>query len=137
MYGPRQREDSEASVIPAFLGRIRQRKPLVIHGNGRQVRDFIYVEDAVEATVLAAEVKRVSGKIVNVGTGKAASILALARQLTTLADKSKPRVIHEKPRSGDIFRSCADTFKAKATLGFEATTALEEGLKMLIQWVAA
>lgn len=70
-------------MVLEFLDRIRLRKPFVIHGNGREVRDFIYVSDAVETTILASEVRRASGEILNMGTGTATSILPLANQLNS------------------------------------------------------
>jgi UDP-glucose 4-epimerase len=97
VYGPRQRSDGEATVVAEFLSRIRQGEPLKIHGSGRQIRDFIYVDDAVEATLLAAKVSRVSGELVNIGTGTPTSILNLADQLTALVGDATLRKVRAKP----------------------------------------
>ena len=105
----------------------------MLHGSGRQVRDFIHVSDAVEATMLAGEVERASGMALNVGTGKATSILTLADQVTKLSGAVKSRKRFGKPRPGDTIRSCADTSKARSILGFEAKIQLEDGLKALMR----
>jgi UDP-glucose 4-epimerase len=131
VYGPKQTVTSEGSVIPEFLRRIGENKPLRIHGGGRQLRNFIYVADAVEATILAAEVKKASARVVDVGTGKPTSILASANQLMRLCGYRRARKVPTKPRPGDALRSQADTSRAKAILGFKAKTRLEDGLKSL------
>jgi len=131
VYGPRQRAKGEAAVVPEFLSKLRRERPLVIHDRGRQVRDFVHVGDVVRATILAARTRKASGETINVGTGNATSILALANRLIELAGGPRSRKIFDKPRVGDIYRSCADTSKAKKILGFEAKIDLEQGLKAL------
>jgi len=131
VYGLRQRISGEAAVIPGFLRRIRQGKPLEIHGTGRQVRDFVHVRDVVDATLLAAE-KRQPGDVVNVGTGKTTSIGTLANQLLALTGRPSLRKVHLSARQGDIFRSCADPSRAKAMLGFHARISLDDGLRSMI-----
>lgn len=131
VYGLRQRTSGEAAAIPRFLERIRQRKPLEIHGTGRQVRDFVHVRDVVDATILAAEKRHVSG-VVNVGTGKTTSIIALANQLLALTGRPSLGKVHLSARQGDILRSCADTSKAKTMLGFQAKIFLHDGLRSMI-----
>jgi nucleoside-diphosphate-sugar epimerase len=133
VYGSRQRSDGEAAVVAEFLSRIEQGEPLKIHNSGRQTRNFIYVDDAVEATLLAAKVSRASGEVVNIGTGTPTSILKLANKLAALVGDSTLRKARAKPRAGDTLGSCADTFKAKTILGFEARTRLSARLRRLIQ----
>lgn len=132
VYGSRQRASGEAAVIPEFLKKIRERKPLRIRGTGHQVRDFIHVDDVVNATLLAAEKQRASGRVLNVGTGTPTSILALAKQLLVLTGQARLRKLHLSSRPGDIMRSCAETSKASEILGFCPKVSLEDGLRSLI-----
>jgi UDP-glucose 4-epimerase len=131
VYGPRQRISGEAAVIPGFVRRIRQGKHLEIHGTGRQVRDFVHVADVVDATLLAAEKRHVSD-VVNVGTGRTTSIIALADQLLALTGRSNLRKVYMSARQGDMLQSCADTSKANAMLGFQARIPLNDGLRSMI-----
>lgn len=129
VYGPRQDPNSQyAAVIPGFIDRLFKDEPPIILGDGEQTRDFTFVKDAVEASILAAE-SDVTG-VFNVGIGRRVSINELARLVTRLMGKeSKP--IHKEPRTGDIRHSLADISKAKQ-FGYKPKYNLEEGLKETI-----
>jgi len=130
-YGPRQSQESEyAAVIPKFIFAALNDKPIVIYGDGRQTRDFVYVKDVVNANMLA--IKNGSG-IYNIGFGKEVTINELADKIIELA-KSKSEIIHKKQREGDIKHSLADISKAKKEICYEPKYNLEQGLKETVRW---
>ncbi|MEM2704803.1 MAG: NAD-dependent epimerase/dehydratase family protein [Candidatus Bathyarchaeia archaeon] len=139
IYGPLQipKPKSHSWVIAIFLMRAINNKPLVIYG-GRQVRDFIYVEDAAEATVRAAEAENIAGEIINIGTGKPTSVDDLALKIKNLVKELLKIDIEIKygPRpKGDPMGGYADITKMKNLLGFQPKTTLEEGLERTLEWV--
>lgn len=124
VYGSRQKD----GVVAEFVQRIKKGKPPIIHGNGGQTRDFVYVKDAVDAIILALKQKGAVGKVFNVGTGKATTINELAQLLLQIYDmKLKP--IYKESRIGDLRESCADIRKAEKELGYKPSFSLEEALK--------
>jgi UDP-glucose 4-epimerase len=129
VYGPRQPSGGYAGVIGAFLRQARRGDPLTIHGDGTQTRDFVHVSDVVEANLLAATTDHV-GEAFNVGTGRSVSVEGLA-DLVLEVTGADVDVVHESPRSGDVPHSRADVTKARRDLGFEASTALDDGLGSL------
>ena len=130
VYGSRQNPCSQyAAVIPGFIRKVFQRKSPIIFGDGEQTRDFTFVEDAAEATILAAE-SNASG-IFNIGRGESTSINQLAELIIGLVGKVV-EPIHEESRSGDIKHSLADISRARA-FGYEPKYSLEEGLRETIR----
>jgi len=126
VFGPGQKPDSPyAAVIPIFLDRIRQQKPLTIFGDGTQTRDFIFVNDVAQANLLAMQ-SDFSGEVINIGTGHAISLLELTKLL------NPTQIIHEPAREGDILHSSANIEKAKTLLSFTPKTTLQEGLKEML-----
>jgi UDP-glucose 4-epimerase len=134
VYGPRQSPDSPyAAVIPLFIRHMLDGKPVTIDGDGKQTRDFVFVEDVVRAMMLAAEnAPRVAGPL-NIGTGSSVSVLALARALQALFPGS-PAPDHGAPRPGDIRHSASDLRQAGAALGYRPEVTLEQGLRGTVQW---
>jgi UDP-glucose 4-epimerase len=131
VYGPRQAGGDYSGVISIFLDQAADDEPLTVHGEGTQTRDFIHVSDVVRANLLAATTDAV-GEAFNVGTGRETSVIELAETIREVMD-AESDVVHTAPREGDIDRSCADTSKTAARLGFEATTGLEEGIGTLAE----
>ena len=131
VFGPRQDPDSQyAAVIPLFIKRVFTNKPPIIFGNGKQTRDFTYVNDVVEANILAAESDACG--IFNIGGGKnQITIEALARIIIELTGKNIDPV-YEKPRPGDIKHSLADISKAEG-FGYKPKYSLEQGLELTIR----
>ena len=129
VYGPRQDPNSPyAAVIPIFIKRLSEGNPPTVFGDGKQTRDFTFVKDAVEATILAAESDATG--VFNIGTGQRVTINNLARLVTKLTGKDiKP--IYQQPRSGDIRHSLADISKAKQ-FGYNPKHTLEQGLRQTI-----
>lgn len=123
VYGPRQDVRGEANVICAMMSQMLAGKPLTIHGDGQQTRDFVYVSDVAEADLLALEATAPAG-IYNVGTGKPVSILDLHHLL--VGPDSPP--VCAPPRAGDVRHSALDSAAIRGQLGWRPTVSLVEGL---------
>ena len=119
-----------SGVIAKFIMRVKQNKPPIIYGDGRQTRDFVHVKDVVDFIELVLK-KGESGEAYNVGTGIETSILDLARMIIDIAGLDCDPIF-EKPREGDIRRSCADISKAKK-LGFKPKTNLRKDLEEIFE----
>jgi UDP-glucose 4-epimerase len=129
VYGPRQDPASQyAAVIPRFISRLIEGKPPIIFGDGKQTRDFIFVKDAVIASILAAESS--STGVFNVGAGKRVTINELAQLVSNTTGKNiEP--IHQELRPEDIRHSLADISKARG-FGFKPQYGLRQGLEETI-----
>jgi UDP-glucose 4-epimerase len=129
VFGPRQNPDSEyAAVVPRFLRAAAAGEPAWIHGDGKQTRDFTYVQDAVRANLLAADAPRASGAVVNVAAGASSSVLDLWRAVCEIVGRRiEPR--HERAREGDVRDSLADLTRAGELLGYSPGVPLREGLR--------
>ncbi len=131
VYGPRQRNNQYSGVIINFIDNLEKDKPLVIFGDGLQTRDFIYISDVVEASLIALKSKEGVGEVFNIATGKPTTINELAQIIIELKGKSNLKPIHAEPRKGDIKHSYADIKKTEEILKFKAKVSLKEGLKSL------
>lgn len=134
VYGPRQALDDEyAVVIPKFISSILKDEPPPIYGNGKQSRDFTFIEDVVEANLLSAHQTKFSYGVFNVAAGKDYSILELVDILNKIMKKDvKP--IFVPPRPGDVFRTAADLSLIKDKLGYRPAVSFEEGLKKTVEY---
>jgi len=130
VYGPRSSSGEYSGVIRKFAESLYVDKPLVIFGDGKQVRDFVNVEDVVSANILAAKTPGASGGIFNVGSGRGTTIGELADLEARLmvGPGRRVRLEHRPARAGDIECSCADISLANRVLGFKPKVTLEEGL---------
>ncbi|HEY45593.1 MAG: hypothetical protein AMJ88_13960 [Anaerolineae bacterium SM23_ 63] len=134
VYGPRQSPDSPyAAVIPIFIRDMLEGRPPTIHGDGKQTRDFVSVEDVVQAFILATEMEEALGDVFNIGGGASISILDLAHTLQQIIPNSLDP-IYAPSRLGDIRFSEADITRAESALGFRPTTDLKEGLQITVEW---
>jgi nucleoside-diphosphate-sugar epimerase len=136
VFGPRQDPSSDyAAVIPKFIDLFVREEPPVIHGDGKQTRDFTYVENVVQANRKAAlaPTENVSGEIFNVGCGERITVNRLARELKAVTGASVDPV-HGDPRPGDVRHSQADISKAQSAFGYEPTVDLKEGLRRTVAW---
>lgn len=136
IYGPRQDPHSPYSgVIAVFTKRALTGAPVLIHGDGDQVRDFVYVSDAVEACQAAMErlhrQHSAAAEISNVCTGQATSIQSLAHTITGLI-RPGLSVSNGPERPGDIKKSIGDPSRLADMLGVKATTSLPEGLRLML-----
>lgn len=135
VYGPRQSGGEYVGVMAKFIERLRDSRPPIIYGDGRQTRDFVYVSDVVEATLLALERDGVAGEVINIGTGRETSINKLCELFLKLTGNKALKSVHKPPRVGDVRRSRADITKARKLLGFKPRVALEQGAKKLLKSV--
>jgi UDP-glucose 4-epimerase len=137
LYGPRQDPRSPYSgVIAIFAGRLARGEPLQIFGDGQQVRDFTYVGDAVSALGRALRAANTNANIFNVCTGTGTTIQALAETMAALYRTEL--VAYRRPaRSGEVRVSIGDPSQAAEQLGFEARTALADGLAMTLNLPAS
>jgi len=133
VYGPRQTFGPYAGVILHFLERLKANKPPIIHGDGEQTRDFVYVNDVVRGSLLALTRKEAAGQVINIGTGAATSINQLCGAVLKITGRTDLEPVHEEARPGDIRRSRADLSKAEEILGYQPRVPLEEGLRELIE----
>jgi UDP-glucose 4-epimerase len=129
VYGPRQSHEDKSWVVPTFMTNAIKGKPLVVHGSGSQTRDFTFISDAVEGTMLVAKGGEGVGDSYNIGTGKETSINALA-ELVLMLSENKNTIIHTRPRAFHIKRRCADISKAKEKLGYKPKVSLKNGLRI-------
>jgi nucleoside-diphosphate-sugar epimerase len=134
IFGPRQDPGSPYSgVLAKFCTAFLEETPPVIFGDGEQSRDFTYVDNAVQANLLACEAPNVSGKVFNVGTG---GRFTLNQTLDLLAKISGKRLAakYEAPREGDIRDSQADISQARDFLGYDPQVSYEDGLQRTFEW---
>jgi UDP-glucose 4-epimerase len=131
VYGPRQTAGDYSGVISIFLQQVRDGGPLTVHGDGSQTRDFVHVDDVVQANLRAA-VHGVPGTPYNIATGQCISIQELAETVRdVVGDTEEIEITYVENRDGDIEESQAVIDRARAELEFEPTVSLEEGLRDL------
>jgi UDP-glucose 4-epimerase len=135
VFGPRQDPKSPYSgVISIFVERILGGRPITFFGDGSQSRDFVYVENVVDANILAATREGVSGRAYNVACGKRTTLIELAALIEKAAERIVARSLAE-PRAGDIKDSVADIARIGAELGYTPAVDVAEGLKRLVAYV--
>ena len=133
VYGPRQAESEYSGVITRYLKNLRENRSLVIFGDGKQTRDFVHVQDVVEANTLALKSRGIAGETFNIGTGLATTINQLANTLLEVTNKTRLELKHSESRKGDIKRSVADISKARDKLHYAPKTSLRDGLMELFE----
>ena len=131
IYGPRQDPHGEAGVVAIFAGLLLDGRPCTVFGDGEQTRDFVYVDDAVDAFVRAAE--KGSGLLCNIGTGVETSVNQLYAAMAAAAGVPEPAV-HAPARSGELARSALDPGRAGIHLGWEPWTDLATGTAEVLRW---
>jgi len=134
VYGPGQGNNPYSGVVTKFLNNALCGAPLVIYGDGEQTRDFIYIDDVVEATTLALESSDAVGQTFNICTGFPTSINELANIVKELVGKDL-KIIHDKPRIGDIRNNYGDPSKAFEILKFKAKNTLKNGIEKYISFL--
>lgn len=135
VYGPRQSSTGEAGVVARWSAALTQGQPIILHGDGGQTRDFIYVGDVARAVARAAEAPEAAGATLNIGTAMQTSLGTLLSELELLTGQ-QARVTHEPFRPGDIYHSALDATLARRILGWTPITPLQDGLGETIAWLA-
>jgi UDP-glucose 4-epimerase len=134
VFGPRQDPKSQyAAVIPNFVTATIKGTPATIYGDGQQSRDFCFIENVIEANLLACTAKDAPGEVMNVACGEAITLLGVLETIQeTLGKKIPPK--HDPPRTGDIKHSLADIGKAQRILGYTGKVKFKEGIARTIAW---
>jgi nucleoside-diphosphate-sugar epimerase len=134
VFGPRQDPTNQyAGVIAAFASRMLRGRQPIIFGDGTQSRDFTYIDNVLNANLLAAKAGEVHGEIVNIGCGEAADL----NQMVTVFNEilgTDLDAVHEPPRPGDVKHSLADITAARDLLGYEPRVGFADGLRRTIAW---
>ncbi len=135
IFGPRQADDSPYSgVIAIFARRLLEGREVVIHGDGMQTRDFTYVENVVQANLLAVGAAKLEpGEVFNVGTEESVSLNDLYEHMRRLVGGSR-EAVHGPPRPGDIRHSSATCARIRERLGYRPTVGWREGLEVTLDW---
>lgn len=137
VFGPRQDPKSQyAAVIPAFVTAMLDDKKPTIYGDGMQTRDFTYIENIVHAYMLALDVPKLEGQVINVACGDQISLLDIIDRINDALGKDI-RPNFDAPRAGDVRHSCADISAARRLLNFEPIVTFEDGLKRTIDYFAS
>lgn len=132
VYGPRQRPDMG---FHKFIRATMAGRPIAVYGDGEQTRDFTFVQDAVSATILAAE-RGVPGRVYNIGGGSRVSVNAVLEIIGRVTGR-RPAIVREPAQKGDMRHTYADTTRARTDLGFQPTVSLDEGLAAEHAWLVS
>lgn len=134
IFGPRQDPESHyAAVIPKFVTALLSGRRPVIYGDGMQSRDFTYVDNVVEANLLASRAEGVAGRVFNVACGGRFTLLDLLGKLKAIIG-SDAAPVHEAARAGDVRDSQASIDAAQGALGYHVLVDFEEGLRRTVDW---
>ena len=138
VYGPGQSlSNPYTGILSIFSNRIMSGQPINIFEDGRESRDFIFIDDVVEATAKALLSPNAPHHAINVGTGAPIDVLTVARSLVRLIGRDVPVIVSGAFRVGDIRHNFACTRRAEAILDFRATIAFEQGLQAFVAWATA
>ena len=136
VYGPGQSlKNPYTGILSIFSTQIKNGNSINIFEDGKETRDFVFIEDVVDATILGIEKDAASGEVFNVGTGVATDVISVATNLINNYGVTVPIAISGNYRLGDIRHNYADLTKIKSKLGFEPKFSFEEGLKEFTDWV--
>jgi len=135
VYGPRQNPRSRyANVIPIFLKRLLSGVSPEVHWDGKQSRDFVYVDDVVAANLLAMKKPGISGEVFNVGSRSEERIIDCLLGIQRVLGLKKVKIVHTPKRAGDVRRTFADVTKARRLLDYRPGVSFKEGLRRTIHW---
>jgi UDP-glucose 4-epimerase len=135
VYGPHQSTAGEGGVVAVFAGRMLDGAPCTVFGDGEQTRDFVFVDDVVDAFARAATVPRAAGERMLIGTGVATTVNELFARCAEAAGYAHPPV-HGPERAGEVRHSVVDPARAHAVLGWSSWTSVADGVRATIDWAA-
>lgn len=134
VFGPRQDPESKyAAVIPRFITAALAGEPAEVHGDGLQSRDFTYVDNVVDANLLAGKVPGVAGEAFNIACGGRFTLLDVLHAIEKGLGRPVARR-HEEARAGDVKHTLADVSKARTMLGYEPKVDFDEGMRRTVDW---
>lgn len=136
VYGPGQSlTNPYTGILSIFSNRIKNHKEINIFEDGRESRDFVYIDDVVEATIAGLEVPQANGHVFNIGTGVAIDVLTVARTLCKYFGIKVPLIVSGNYRIGDIRHNFADISLAEKILDFRPKWSFDAGIRKFVQWV--
>lgn len=136
VYGPGQSlSNPYTGILSIFSTQIKNGNPINIFEDGKETRDFVYIDDVVDATILGIEKEEANGQVFNVGTGVATDVVTIAKELMSHYGAQVPVSISGNYRLGDIRHNYADINKIENLLGFKAKISFSEGIKNFTAWV--
>lgn len=136
VYGPGQSlSNPYTGIISIFSTRIRQNKPVTIFEDGEESRDFVYIDDVVDATIRGIEHPEQLVEVLNVGSGVASSVLNVANTLRKYLDGNSKIAVSGQFRAGDIRHNVADLKKVSGLLGFSPSVSFNDGIRRFTDWV--
>lgn len=136
VYGPGQSlSNPYTGILSIFSTQIRNNNPIQIFEDGKETRDFVFIDDVVAATILGIEKEEANGNVFNVGTGVATDVLEVANSLIKAYNINVPVTVTGRFRLGDIRHNFADLTKIKNLLGFEPKVYFKEGIEKFSSWV--
>lgn len=135
VFGPRQNPESKYSaVIPIFIEKLLKDESPEIHWDGKQSRDFSYVDNVVVGNILAMKTPKANGEVINVACHEEYSVLDMFQELQRILKKEHIKPTFKPKRAGDVRRTFADISKAKRILKFKVQTRFKEGLRKTVEW---
>lgn len=134
VYGPNQRFDAYGNAIPIFVFRMLRGEPIVIYGDGEQTRDFVHVDDVVQANIKAADAQGVTGAF-NIASGKRITVNRLVEIIAANNSRKVP-IEHGPERPGDVRHSLADISSAHELLNYTPSVDLEKGIREYVEWAS-
>ncbi|WEK71700.1 MAG: GDP-mannose 4,6-dehydratase [Candidatus Chryseobacterium colombiense] len=136
VYGPGQSlSNPYTGILSIFSTRIKNGNAINIFEDGKETRDFVFIDDVAEATILGLEKEEANGEVYNVGTGVATDVVMVAETLSKFYQQQVPIQISGNYRLGDIRHNFADISKIKKELGFEPQWSFEKGIEAFTSWV--
>lgn len=136
VYGPGQSlSNPYTGILSIFSTRIKNHNGINIFEDGLETRDFVYIDDVVDATILGLEIPKANGHVFNIGTGLATSVLTVANTLCEKYGIEVPITVSGNYRSGDIRHNYADITLARQILGFEPRWSFPDGIEQFTKWV--
>jgi UDP-glucose 4-epimerase len=137
VFGPKQSPESKyAAVVPLFMRAALNNEPIIVHGDGEQSRDFTYIDNVVQANLLACTTPGVGGEVFNIACNSRHSVMEIALEVEKLVGR-KVTIEHTPPRSGDVRHTQASIEKAERLLHYHPTVGFEDGMRRTFEHVRA
>jgi UDP-glucose 4-epimerase len=136
-FGPRQKDTGYGGVISVFAKRVMSDRPPIIYGDGKQSRDYLYIDDAIKAYEKILEFEKPLKDPINFGTGKDVTIISIADKIIKLFGKSrKLKPVHVAARPGEVDQLVCDNTRANKVLDWSPKFSFDQGLKLFVDWYA-